>query len=135
MNGTGRGRCMAADGSEVRDFVAALVRAGAPVEAGPAGLAVPEAGVEEVIAVARRLALRAVPAGRRGWPRPDPGLLGVATALVVDEHPSAARWSGAERKRLATWVAVLIEHRGEDGVQELVRVLAGADGRGLTAEG
>ncbi|MET8546816.1 hypothetical protein ABZW03_40325 [Kitasatospora sp. NPDC004799] len=124
MNGTGEGRGLAADGPEVREFVAALVRAGEPSAAGPAGLAVPEAEAEEVIAVARRLALRAVPEGR-WWPRPEPGLLGVATALVVDEHPSAPRWSAAERQRLATWVAVLIEHRGEDGVGELLSALTG----------
>ncbi|WP_316525761.1 hypothetical protein [Kitasatospora brasiliensis] len=123
MNGTGEGRGTAA---EVREFVAALVRAGAPSPpepAGPVGLAVPEAAVEEVTAVARRLALRVAP-DQRWRPRPDPGLLGVATALVVDEHPSAPRWPAAERRRLATWVAVLIEHQGEDGVQELVRELA-----------
>ncbi|MFE7525169.1 hypothetical protein ACFU7Y_05550 [Kitasatospora sp. NPDC057542] len=122
MNGTGEGRGMAADGPEARAFVAALVRAGAPSVSGPAGLAVPEAAATEVIAVARRMALRAVP---EGWwqPRPAPGLLGMATALVVDEHPSAPHWSAAERQRLATWVAVLIEHRGEEGVQELLGAL------------
>ncbi|MEU1285425.1 hypothetical protein [Kitasatospora sp. NPDC005856] len=124
MNGTGEGDGMAADGLEVRDFIAALVRGGAPSTAGPPGLAVPEAAAEEVIAVARRLALRVVPEGR-WWPRPTPALLDMATALVVDGHPSAPRWSQAERQRLATWVAVLIEHRGEDGVQELLRALSG----------
>ncbi|MFF4380794.1 hypothetical protein ACIQI7_03045 [Kitasatospora sp. NPDC092039] len=124
MNGTGEGRGTAADEPEAREFIAALVRSGAPSVAGPAGLAVPEAAADEVIALARRLALRAVPEGRL-WPRPAPGLLGMATALVVDEHPSAPRWSAAERQRLATWVAMLIEHRGEDGVRELLRALAG----------
>ncbi|MEV7773630.1 hypothetical protein [Kitasatospora sp. NPDC086791] len=115
---------MDADGPEAREFVAALVRAGAPVVAGPTGLAVPEAAAEEVIAVARRLALRSAPPGR--WrPGAAPGLLGVAAALVVDEHPSAPGWSAAERERLATWVTVLMEHRGDDGVQELVRALNG----------
>ncbi|MFD4656749.1 hypothetical protein ACFWP2_14115 [Kitasatospora sp. NPDC058444] len=123
MNGTGEGGGMAADGQEVRDFIAALVRGGAPGADGPPGLAVPEAAAEEVIAVARRLALRVVPEGR-WWPRPAPALLDMATALVVDGHPSAPRWSAAERQRLATWVAVVIEHRGEDGVQELLRLLA-----------
>ncbi|MFE4518666.1 hypothetical protein ACFRMQ_31300 [Kitasatospora sp. NPDC056783] len=122
MNGTGEGSGAAADASEVRDFVAALVRAGAPDAAGPAGPAVPEGTAEEVIAVARRLALRAAPE-RRWRPRPAPVLLRVARALVVDEHPSAAEWPVAERQRLALWVAVLIEHRGEDGVQELLREL------------
>ncbi|MFE7595484.1 hypothetical protein ACFU6K_39415 [Kitasatospora sp. NPDC057512] len=121
MNGTGEGCGMAADGPEAREFVAALVRAGAPSAAGPAGLAVPEAEAEEVIAVARRLALRAAPEERPG---PETGLLGVATALVVDEHPSAPGWSAAERQLLAGWVAVLIEHRGEDGVRELLGALA-----------
>ncbi|MFF2545620.1 hypothetical protein ACFVUY_24015 [Kitasatospora sp. NPDC058063] len=124
MNGTGEGRGMAADGPEAREFVAALVRAGAPSADGPAALAVPEAEAEEVIAVARRMALRVVPEGR-WWPRPATALLDMATALVVDEHPSAPQWSEAERQRLTGWVAVLIEHRGEDGVQELLRALGG----------
>ncbi|GHF63845.1 hypothetical protein GCM10018790_47210 [Kitasatospora xanthocidica] len=116
---------MDADGPEARDFVAALVRAGAPIVAGPAGLGVPEAAADEVIAVARRLALRAVPDGRWRPGSAPSGLLGVAAALVVDEHPSVSGWSAAERGRLATWVALLIEHRGEDGVQELVAALNG----------
>ncbi|MFD8756188.1 hypothetical protein ACFV0O_35200 [Kitasatospora sp. NPDC059577] len=115
---------MDADGPEARELIAALVRAGAPSVPGPTGLGVPEAPAEEVIAVARRLALRAVPQGRWRPGSAPPGLLGVASALVVDEHPSAAAWSAAERERLATWVAMLIEHRGEDGVQELLRALA-----------
>ncbi|MFJ6618744.1 hypothetical protein ACIQOW_14350 [Kitasatospora sp. NPDC091335] len=115
---------MAADGREAREFVASLVRTATPSAAGPAALAVPEGSAVEVIAVARRLALRAVPDGR-WWPRPEPELLAVATALVVDEHPSAPGWSAAERERLASWVAVLIEHRGEDGVQELFLALTG----------
>ncbi|WP_158834879.1 hypothetical protein [Streptomyces sp. NRRL S-350] len=113
---------MVADEPEVQEFVAALVRAGAPEVEGPPGLEVPKAAAEEVIAVARRLALRAAPQAR--WrPGATPGLLGVAAALVVDGHPSAPGWSAAERERLATWVAVLIEHRGEDGVQDLLREL------------
>ncbi|MFE4973821.1 hypothetical protein ACFRAR_17145 [Kitasatospora sp. NPDC056651] len=122
MNGTGEGSGMAADASEARDLVAALVRAGTPDPSGPAGLMVPEGTAEEVIAVARRLALRAAPE-RRWRPKPEPVLLRVARALVVDEHPSAPEWPVAERQRLALWVAVLIEHRGEDGVQELIREL------------
>jgi hypothetical protein len=47
----------------------------------------------------------------------------VASALVVDEHPSSPSWSPVERERVVTWVATLIEHRGEDGVQELLREL------------
>ncbi|MFI6845125.1 hypothetical protein OG535_06130 [Kitasatospora sp. NBC_00085] len=115
---------MAADGRRPGDLVAALV--GERVESlpGPPALAVPEAPAHEVIAVARRIALRALPAGR---PRlaPLPALLRLATVLVVDEHPSAAAWSVADRERLSEWVAVLIEHRGEDGVQELVGALTG----------
>ncbi|SOB79316.1 hypothetical protein [Streptomyces sp. 1331.2] len=115
---------MDADEPEVRELVAALARAEAPELAGPPGLEVPEAAAEEVIEVARRLALRAVPDGR--WrPGSAPGLLELAAALVVDEHPSAPGWSAAERERLATWVAALIEHRGEDGVQDLLRALNG----------
>ncbi|MEU9078447.1 hypothetical protein ACFYUY_35465 [Kitasatospora sp. NPDC004745] len=113
------------DGPDVREVVAALVRQVAPSEPGPPVLAVPEGPAEEVIAVARRLALRALPAER--WrPEPPPGLRRLAEALVVDEHPSATDWSSAERDRLATWVAVLIEYHGEDGVQELVRALNAA---------
>ncbi|MFF2076808.1 hypothetical protein ACFVXG_18855 [Kitasatospora sp. NPDC058162] len=113
---------MEADGPEVRAYIAALVGMGAPVVPGPSGLAVPACGAAEVTAVARRLALRVLPERQRRS-EPTPGLLGLARALVVDEHPSAPGWTVAERERLAGWVAVLIEHRGEDGVQELVRAL------------
>ncbi|MFI9328615.1 hypothetical protein ACIGZJ_13845 [Kitasatospora sp. NPDC052868] len=89
---------------------------------GPPVLAVPEAPAAEVIAAARRLVLPDLPL-ERPHPAPRPELLRVATALVVDEHPSAPSWSAADRELLASWVAVLIEHRGEDGVQELVRAL------------
>ncbi|MDH6707592.1 hypothetical protein P3T27_004329 [Kitasatospora sp. MAA19] len=110
------------DGPDMREVVAALVRQEEPSRPGPPVLAVPEGAAEEVITVARRLALRALPTER--WrTEPAPGLQELAAALVVDEHPSAPGWSPAERERLAAWVAVLIEHRGEEGVQELVRVL------------
>ncbi|MFE5585797.1 hypothetical protein [Kitasatospora sp. NPDC056531] len=112
---------MDADGLEVRGYIAALVRMGAPEVPGPPALALPVGAAAEVTAVARRLALRALPERRR--PEPTPGLLAVARSLVVDVHPSAPGWTTAERERLAGWVAVLIEHRGEDGVQELVREL------------
>ncbi|MFD5465878.1 hypothetical protein ACFWIQ_24050 [Kitasatospora sp. NPDC127059] len=115
---------MEADGPELRAYVAALVRMGAPVVPGPSGLAVPAGSADEVTAVARRLALAVLP-DRGCRPEPTPGLLGLARALVVDEHPSASGWTVAERERLAGWVAVLIEHRGEDGVEELVRALNG----------
>ncbi|MER7753264.1 hypothetical protein [Kitasatospora sp. NPDC097643] len=110
------------DVADVRALVAALVRDGAESLPGPPVLAVPQGTAEEVIAVARRLAVRALPTGR--WrPEPAPGLLELASALVVEEHPSAPDWSAEERERLAGWVAVLIEQRGEEGVEELVRAL------------
>ncbi|MFE0462528.1 hypothetical protein ACFW1A_25060, partial [Kitasatospora sp. NPDC058965] len=52
-----------------------------------------------------------------------PDLLRLAGALVVDEHPSAAGWSAGERDELTAWVAVLIDRRGEDGVQALLYAL------------
>ncbi|MEV7603603.1 hypothetical protein AB0O91_40160 [Kitasatospora sp. NPDC089797] len=112
------------DGPELRAYIAALVRMGAPELPGPPGLAVPAGTAAEVTAVARGLALAVLP-DRRELTEPTPGLLAVARSLVVDEHPSAPGWTVAERERLAGWVAVLIEHRGEDGVQELVRALNG----------
>ncbi|TYC70440.1 hypothetical protein [Streptomyces sp. CB01881] len=115
---------MEPDGRRPGEFIAALVREGAEVLPGPPALAVPAAPADEVIAAARRLALAARPQRRPG-PAPAPTLLRLATALVVDEHPSAPAWSEAERERLAGWVAVLIEHRGEDGVEELVGALNG----------
>ncbi|MEU7092813.1 hypothetical protein [Kitasatospora aureofaciens] len=119
---------MEADGPEVRAYIAALVRMGAPEVPGPPALAVPAGTAAEVTAVARRLALRALP-DRQRRPEPTPGLLAVARGLVVDVHPCAPGWTVAERERLAGWVAVLIEHRGEDGVQELVRELCREPGR------
>ncbi|MFG2847292.1 hypothetical protein ACGF12_29575 [Kitasatospora sp. NPDC048296] len=117
---------MDADGAEVRAYIVALVRMGAPEVPGPPALAVPGGTAAEVTSVARRLALRALPERQRRpelTPEPTPGLLAVSRSLVVDVHPSAPGWTTAERERLAGWVAVLIEHRGEDGVQELVREL------------
>ncbi|MFJ9774527.1 hypothetical protein ACIRVF_25360 [Kitasatospora sp. NPDC101157] len=117
---------MDADGPEVRAYIAALVRMGAPEvpgAPGPPALAVPAGTAAGVTAVARRLALSALP-DRQRRAEPTPGLLSVARKLVVDVHPSAPGWTVAERERLAGWVAVLIEHRGEDGVQELLRQLA-----------
>ncbi|MER7846037.1 hypothetical protein ABTZ03_19025 [Kitasatospora sp. NPDC096077] len=112
------------DESDVRAYIAALVGMGAPVVPGPSGLAVPAGTADGVTAVARRLAMAVLP-DRRHRTEPTPGLLAVARSLVVDEHPSAPGWTVAERERLAGWVAVLIEHRGEDGVEELVRALNG----------
>ncbi|MFD8706759.1 hypothetical protein ACFV1W_29855 [Kitasatospora sp. NPDC059648] len=123
---------MDADGPEVRAYIAALVRMGAPEAPGPRcppALAVPAGTAAEVTAVARRLALGALP-DRQRRPEPTPGLLAVARDLVVDVHPSAPGWTVAERERLAGWVAVLVEHRGEDGIEELVRELAREAGGG-----
>ncbi|MFD9335088.1 hypothetical protein ACFWBF_11885 [Streptomyces sp. NPDC060028] len=49
----------------------------------------------------------------------------LAQALVVDEHPSAARWTAAERLDVASWVALLLDRYGEDGVRWLVAALRG----------
>ncbi|MFJ9693876.1 hypothetical protein [Kitasatospora sp. NPDC101183] len=100
--------------------VTELLREKAPPRPGRPALTVPEQPAVQVIAQARRLATEVAPRGRH---RPTPDLLRVAKALVVDEHPSAPGWSAAERELLAGWVAVLIEHRGEDGVQQLVSAL------------
>ncbi|WP_369182159.1 hypothetical protein [Streptomyces sp. Y1] len=116
---------MDADEAQAREYLAALVSGPEPIRPGQPALAVPEQRAEVVIAVARRLALKAAPRpGTGAGPNPAPELLSVAEALVVDEHPAAADWSAADRDRLVGWVAVLIEHRGEDGVQDLVRALA-----------
>ncbi|MFF8773983.1 hypothetical protein [Kitasatospora sp. NPDC015120] len=82
------------------------------------GWAVPPADGAVVIAAARRLAVDGL--GRRG-PRtvvPD-GLRRIAEALVVDEHPSAARWTALERAQAVEWVALLLHRFGEDGVAML----------------
>ncbi len=85
------------------------------------GLAVPEAPAGEVIAAARRLATR----GRRSVPyaQPPSELRLVAEVLVVDEHPSAASWTDAERRQVLYWVALIIHRFGEDGIQHLVSEL------------
>ncbi|MFB7473483.1 hypothetical protein [Kitasatospora sp. NPDC056184] len=101
-------------------------RAGADERAG-SGWAVPPADGAEVVAAARRLAVDGL--GRRG-PRtvvPD-GLRRIAEALVVDEHPSAARWSPLERAQAVEWVALLLHRFGEDGVAALTAELAGVPG-------
>ncbi|MBV6701890.1 hypothetical protein [Kitasatospora aureofaciens] len=114
---------MATERAEPRELIAALLAEGAESLPGLPALPVPPAAAaEDVIAVARRLALDGLPPGR--WrPVSSPGLLRLAEALVVDEHPSAPGWTPEERERVTTWVAVLIEHRGEDGVQDLIRAL------------
>ncbi|MFE6867402.1 hypothetical protein ACFVFS_12625 [Kitasatospora sp. NPDC057692] len=88
------------------------------------GWAVPPADGAAVVAAARRLAVDGL--GRRG-PRtvvPD-GLRRIAEALVVDEHPSAARWTPLERAQAVEWVALLLHRFGEDGVVALTEALAG----------
>lgn len=109
---------------EARAFVAALLADGAadhdPDPA--AALPVPEADARTVVREARRLAQRGLSGSVR--PVPDEGLTAVAEALVVDEHPSAHRWSEGERREAVRWVALLIERFGEDGVQELIMALA-----------
>lgn len=89
---------------------------------GPPLLPVPGASAIEVISTVRRLVLPDLPSVRP-CPAPRPELLRLATVLVVDEHPSAPAWSAADRETVAEWVAVLIEYRGEDGVQALLRAL------------
>ncbi|MFD7729417.1 hypothetical protein ACFV6F_03390 [Kitasatospora phosalacinea] len=113
-------------------------------------LPVRDSGAREVAEAARRLALRGLAGeraseqqgapGQPGQPGPaesaeSAGPLGglpdglpevpdalyrIARGLVVDEHPSAWRWTRAERNEVARWVALLMHRFGEDGVQELV---------------
>ncbi|WP_035841676.1 hypothetical protein [Kitasatospora azatica] len=90
--------------------------------AGEPGLRVPEAPAPEVIAAARRIAV-GPGKGDQLCPTAHPDLLRLAAALVVDEHPSAASWRRREREELTAWVAVLIERRGEDGIQALLYAL------------
>lgn len=47
----------------------------------------------------------------------------LAEALVVDEHPSAPDWTTTDRHRIAAWIAALIEHQGEEGVEHLLDAL------------
>lgn len=85
------------------------------------GLDVPPAPAEDVIAAARHLATE----GRRSRPRvrPGPELRLLAEALVLEEHPSAAGWTDAERRDALEWITLLIHRFGEDGVQRLVDAL------------
>ncbi|MFB6892823.1 hypothetical protein ACFCX4_26320 [Kitasatospora sp. NPDC056327] len=88
------------------------------------GWAVPPADGAVVVAAARRLAVDGL--GRRG-PRtavPD-GLRLIAEALVVDEHPSAVRWTALERAQAVEWVALLLHRFGEEGVALLTAELLG----------
>lgn len=102
------------------------------------GLAVPAAEAATVIEAARELARDAlpeptrvaVPAGDASpfgeRPAPPAGLLRLAETMVVAEHPSASQWTAAERRLAASWIAVLLDRQGEDGVQRLVRTLCAA---------
>ncbi|WP_157850079.1 MULTISPECIES: hypothetical protein [Kitasatospora] len=90
-----------------------------------AGSGVPESAAREVAAVARRLALGGPDEGGAGeLLEASAGLRGVARALVVDEHPSAGRWTRAERDEVARWVALLMHRFGEGGVQLLLAELS-----------
>lgn len=90
------------------------------------GLDVPEATAAEVTGALVRLLGSTVPVGS-----PDPEALLIARVFVVDEHPSAARWSEGERRSVAGLAAVLVARRGEEGVEALVRELRrGARGDG-----
>ncbi|MET9347283.1 hypothetical protein [Streptomyces termitum] len=95
-----------------------------PLAGAVTGLDVPEATATEVTGVLVRLLGTTAPAGL-----PDPEALLIARVLVVDEHPSAARWSEDERRSVAGLTAALVARHGEEGVEALVRELRGA-GRG-----
>ena len=85
------------------------------------GLAVPHAEAATVVDAARELAGAASPSAQQ--PVPPAGLLRLAEVMVVAEHPSASGWTAAERRLAASWIAVLLDRQGEDGVQRLVRAL------------
>ena len=114
---------MTPDGPSPREFVASLLARRPEARPGPPALPVPDAPATEVIAAARRIALRGLPGGHL-HPDPPAALRRLATSLVVDEHPSAPSWAPADRALLAGWVVLLIERDGEEGVQELIHVLA-----------
>ena len=88
------------------------------------GLAVPPAEADTVIETARELARDASPAAEQ--PAPPAGLLRLAEVMVVSEHPSVSGWTAAERRLAASWIAVLLDRQGEDGVQRLVHALCAA---------
>ncbi|MFE2108059.1 hypothetical protein ACFXAF_19645 [Kitasatospora sp. NPDC059463] len=140
--GAGKLAAMAETAGEagVRELVAGWLAAepaedddGGPGGGGPGGgWAVPPADGAVVVAAARRLAVDGL--GRRG-PRtvvPD-GLRMIAEALVVDEHPSAARWTALERAQAVEWVALLLHRFGEDGVAVLTAELLGEPGAAVVA--
>ncbi|MEV4560468.1 hypothetical protein AB0K51_26215 [Kitasatospora sp. NPDC049285] len=47
----------------------------------------------------------------------------LAESLVLDEHPSVGSWSLPDRYQAGCWLAVLIERRGDAGVEHLLDVL------------
>ncbi|MFE0699681.1 hypothetical protein [Streptomyces sp. NPDC058872] len=131
MNGTGSG-----GGSGDGPGAGKLYGAGVPPRAwlpdvGPededplagtvTGLDVPEATAAEVIGVLVRMLGTTAPAGL-----PDPEAVLIARVFVVDEHPSAVRWSEDERRSVAELAAALVASRGEEGVEALVRELRDA---------
>ncbi|MFF2774443.1 hypothetical protein ACFVU3_06010 [Streptomyces sp. NPDC058052] len=91
-----------------------------PLDGTVTGLDVPEATAAEVTGVLVRLLGTTAPVGS-----PDPEALLIARVFVVDEHPSAARWSEGERRSVAGLAAALVARRGEEGVEALVRELRG----------
>jgi hypothetical protein len=116
---------MSDDGSSpgVRRLIADWLTEPPPALPGVPALQAPPAPAAEVIAAARRIVAGGAVADQP-CPTPPAGLLPLAAALVVDEHPSAREWSRGERAELLNWVAVLIDRHGEEGVQELLRQLA-----------
>ncbi|MFF2952825.1 hypothetical protein ACFVVU_15955 [Kitasatospora sp. NPDC057965] len=141
--GAGRLAAMAEAVGEagVRELVAGWLAAERPGEDGRAGgdragggWAVPPADGAVVVAAARRLAVDGL--GRRGPRTPVPdGLRAIAEALVVDEHPSAARWTPLERAQAVEWVALLLHRVGEDGVTALTAELLRETGPGDSGSG
>lgn len=121
-----------ADEPEIRELIASWLAAEPQVEVptgdagGGEGLPAPPGGGREFAQAARRLALRGLDGSR--LPAVPGGLRLVAEALVVDEHPSAARWTPLERAEAVEWVALLMHRFGEDGVQELIAELDGDQG-------
>lgn len=103
------------------------------------GLDVPPAAAATVITAVRGLlgprALHTTPRElTRLTDRRFADLRLLAEAMVVDEHPSASRWSAAERHEAAGWTAVLIEHHGDEGVERLLGVLRAAARTGLAPQ-
>lgn len=88
------------------------------------GMAVPPAPAAAVIAAARRIVLCDVGGGPRTAPTAE--LRRLVEVMVLDEHPSVALWSAAERATAADWVALVLHRFGEDGIRRMARVLAGA---------